>query len=308
MKVMKGLLSSAATLALLISAPVAMAHSQWLLPSTTQVAVSSNPQRPAYVSVDAASSNGLFYADHNAMRLTNLKITGPDGAAVEPENANTARYRSTFDVKLEKPGTYRIASASRSVSATYKLAGEDKTFRGTEETLAGGIPAEATDVKISRSFGRVETFVVAGAPSELTPVGEGLELFPLQPVTDLVIGEKARFRVLFNGQPVPNLKVKVVPGGVRYRGELGDEILTADANGEVSVDWKLAGPYWLNASYPPRPEEDDDDDHGPQQPRPAAGAAGAPAAAASTAPAAPQRREAAPLRASYSGTFEVLPY
>lgn len=300
MNAIRGLLSSAATLALLISAPTAMAHSQWLLPSTTQVAVSSNPQRPAYVSVDAASSNGLFYADHNAMRLTNLKITGPDGAAIEPENVSTARYRSTFDVKLAAPGTYRIASVSQSVSATYKVGEETKTFRGTEETLTTEVPADAAELKVSRSFGRVETFVVAGAPSEFAPVGAGLEIYPLQPVTDLVVGEAARFRVLFNGQPVPNLKVKVVPGGVRYRGELGDEILTADVNGEVSVDWKLAGPYWLNASYPPRPEEDDDDDHGPQA-KPAA-------AESSAAPAAPQRREAAPLRASYSGTFEVLPY
>jgi len=293
MKVMKGLMASVAVTGLMVSAPVAMAHSQWLLPSTTQVAVSTNPERPAYVGVDAASSNGLFYADHNAMRLTGLKITGPDGTEIAPENAMTGRYRSTFDVRLEKPGTYRIASVNRSVSATYRVGEEVKRFRGTEATLASEVPADAADLKVSRNFGRVETFVVAGAPSEVAPVGEGLELYPLQPVTDLVVGETARFRVLYNGQPVPDLEVKVVPGGVRYRGELGDQIVKADAKGEVAVDWKLAGAYWLNASYPPRPAAEEDDDHGPQ-----AGDAGQGA----------QPREMPALRASYSGTFEVLPY
>lgn len=257
-----------------------------------------NPQRPTYVTVDAASSNGLFYADHNAMRLTGLQITGPDGAAVEPENVSTGKLRSTFDVKLLKPGTYRIASVNASVMATYKKDGQDVRFRGTEETFAKEVPANAEGLTVSRNFGRVETFVTSGAPSDITPVGKGLEIFPLQPTGDLVLGEAAKFRVLVDGKPTAGLSVKLVPGGVRYRGALKDQVLKTDANGEFSVTWELAGAYWMNTSYPPRPEADDDD-HGP--------AAGGPAAGGQGGMGGGQRGPAAPLRMSYSGTFEVMP-
>lgn len=271
MTLIQRLLAGTAALGLMAVAPAALAHSQWLLPSSTQVEASTNPQRPTYVTVDGASSNGLFYADHNAMRLTNLQISAPDGSAVEAENTSTGKLRSTFDVKLATEGTYRIASASKSVIATYKAGEETKVFRGTEEDFAKQVPANAPELKVGRSYGRIETFVTSGKPSEIKPVGQGLELFPLQPTTDLVVGEKAKFRVLLDGKPVPNLKVKVTPGGVRFRGELNDQTVTADAEGTVSIDWKFGGQYYLNASYPPRPEADDDD-HGPAQ----GGAQGAP--------------------------------
>jgi uncharacterized GH25 family protein len=295
MKFTKGLISSLALLAAL--GPVsAVAHSQWLLPSATQVENSTNPQRPTYVTVDAASSNGLFYADHNAMRLTGLQITGPDGAAVEPENVSTGKLRSTFDVKLLKPGTYRIASVNNSVMARYKKDGQDVNFRGTEETFAKDVPANAEGLTVSRNFGRVETFVTSGAPTDIKAIGKGLEILPLQPTTDLVLGESAKFRVLVDGKPTSGLSIKIVPGGVRYRGALKDQVLKTDANGEFSIKWELAGAYWVNTSYPPRPEADDDD-----------APAGGPAAGGQGGGMGAPRGPMAPLRMSYSVTLEVMP-
>ncbi|WP_343684621.1 DUF4198 domain-containing protein [Asticcacaulis sp.] len=288
------LMVTTAALGLLVTAPAALAHSQWLLPSATQVEASTNPQRPTYVTVDAASSNGLFYADHNAMRLTNLQISAPDGSLVEPENASTGKLRSTFDVKLATEGTYRIASVNRTVMATWKAGEETKSFRGSEDDFAKQVPANAPELKVSRNFGRVETFVTAGKPSEIKPVGQGLELFPLQPTTDLVVGETAKFRVLMDGKPMPGLNVKVVPGGVRFRGELDEQTVTADADGTIAVNWKFGGQYYLNTSYPPRPEADDD--HGPasaQPPRPQGQ---------------PVQRDMPPVRTSYAVTLEVLPF
>lgn len=298
MSVMTNLKCGAAlALVLGLMAPAAaMAHSQWLLPSATQVEASTNPQRPTYVTVDAASSNGLFYADHNAMRLTGLVITAPDGTAVEAENVASGKLRSTFDVKLALPGTYRVAVVNEGVNATYKVGGEEKRFRGTEAAFAKDVPADAVDLKVSRSMGRVETFITSGAPSEIKPIGKGLEILPLQPTTDLVVGEAAKFRVLVDGAPAAGLKIKIVPGGVRFRGALEDQIVTTEANGEVSVNWTFGGAYWLNTSYPPRPEDDDDD--APQ----GGGQMGAGAPPAGPATAAPARR------LSYSVTLEVMPY
>lgn len=303
MTLIQRLLTGTAALGLLAAAPAALAHSQWLLPSATQVEASTNPQRPTYVTVDAASSNGLFYADHNAMRLTNLQISAPDGSPVEAENASTGKLRSTFDVKLATEGTYRIASVNRTVMATWKAGEETKSFRGSEDDFAKQVPANAPELKVSRNFGRVETFVTSGKPSEIKPVGQGLELFPLQPTTDLVVGETAKFRVLMDGKPMPGLKVKVVPGGVRFRGELDEQTVTADAEGTIAVNWKFGGQYYLNTSYPPRPEADDD--HGPQ----AGQQAGAqPGAQGARPQGQPMPRDMPPVRSSYAVTLEVLPF
>ena len=82
----------------------AQAHKTWLLPSET-VLSAEDP----WITVDAAVSNDLFYFNHVPLRLESLAITGPDGSAVNAENNATGKYRSTFDVHLTTPGTYRIA-------------------------------------------------------------------------------------------------------------------------------------------------------------------------------------------------------
>ncbi|WP_140986196.1 DUF4198 domain-containing protein [Asticcacaulis tiandongensis] len=282
-------LTAGAALTLILMAPVAQAHDQWLVPSATQVVLSANAERPTYVTVDGAISNGLFYPDHFPLNLSNLVITAPDGSKVEVENAHTGKLRSVFDLKVAQAGTYRVALVNEGAFASFKQNGEQKRVRGTVENIASQVPAGAEDVSITHSLSRVETFVTAGAPSELKPLGTGIELQPLQPVTDLVAGEPGKFRVLVEGKPAAGVSVKVIAGGVRYRGELGDKVYKSDANGEVSVDLPFAGAYWFNASYPPRPEEGaeahhDHDDHEDE------------------APGTPQRR------LSYSATLEVLPY
>jgi len=223
----------------------AQAHRSWLLPSAT-VLSGSEP----WVTVDAAVSNDLFYFEHNPMRLDGLVITGPDGAALKPENSSTGRYRSTFDVKLAQPGTYRLAVAMDSLFASFKLKGEQKRVRGTAESLAKEIPEGAEELNVSRSQTRTEVFVTAGKPSKETikPTGAGLELLPITHPNDLYAGEAAQFQFLIDGKPAPNLEVAVIPGGIRYRDKLNEMKIVTDANGKFSVKWPEPGMYWLNAS------------------------------------------------------------
>ena len=108
-------------------------------------------------------------------RLQGLVITAPDGSAVTPENTSTGKYRSTFDVPLKNKGTYRIALVSDGLFARYKENGEQKRWRGKAENLAKEIPATATDVVVTQSQRRLETFVSVGNPDEaaLKPTGAG---------------------------------------------------------------------------------------------------------------------------------------
>jgi uncharacterized GH25 family protein len=228
----------------LLSLP-AQAHRGWLLPSAT---VLSGPD--TYVTVDAAISNDLFYFEHHAMQLDNLSIEGPDGKAVTPENLAKGHFRSSFDFKLTQPGTYKLMVANQGVFASYKLDGQNKRWRGKAEELAKAIPAKATDVKVTESRSRIESFVTSGKPSSdtLKPTGVELEMVPVTHPNNLVAGEKATFRLMLDGQPAGGVAVEIVPGGIRYRDKLNDSKVTTDDAGTFSVTWPGPGFYWMSAS------------------------------------------------------------
>ncbi|MFT7722291.1 MAG: DUF4198 domain-containing protein [Roseateles sp.] len=224
----------------------AQAHRGWLLPSAT-VLSGTEP----WVTVDAAISNDLFYFEHVAMGLDNLVVFTPDGSPGKAENAAKGRYRSTFDVKLSQPGTYKIAVVNNGANASFKVDGVQKRVRAASlEALAAQIPANAQEVQVSVSAGRNEIFVTSGKPTDkvLAPTGQGLELVPITHPNDLTAGETAQFRFVLDGKPAANIAVTVIPGGIRYRDKLGEIKLTSDAEGKISVKWPEPGMYWLSAA------------------------------------------------------------
>ncbi|MGD9868649.1 MAG: DUF4198 domain-containing protein [Hyphomicrobiales bacterium] len=243
---------------------VADAHRSWLLPSTTVLS-----SRNAWVTIDAARSNDLFYFDHNAMLLGNVggqpeelsamrrrnrrpapdvSITAPDGASIAPKFGNVGRYRTTFDIPLEQAGTYRIAVVSSALAARFTVNGENGRAFGDEESLKKEIPAEAKDVKITETHQRVETFVTMGKPSGLKPSGDGLELVPVTHPNDLYADEQASFRLMLDGRPASNVKVTWVRGGSRYRNAPETGETTTDADGGFAFTWAEPGMYWITAS------------------------------------------------------------
>lgn len=249
----------------------AHAHRQWLLPSAT-VLSGSDP----WVTVDAAVSNDLFYFEHFPLKLDNLSVSAPDGSPAKVENANTGRYRSTFDVHLTQPGTYKMAVVNHGVLASYKENGQPRRYRGSADGLAKAVPANAQELKITQSDTRLETFVTAGKPTTqvFKTTGRGLELVPSTHPNDLFAGEPANFQLLLDGKPAANVEVEVVPGGNRYRDQLGAFKLNTDAEGRFAVKWPTPGMYWIEA------EVRDDKASIPR---------------------------AAERRAAYMATFEVLP-
>jgi len=230
----------------LFAATAAEAHRQWMLPSSTVLSGQSS-----WVTVDAAVSNDLFYFEHQPLRLGNVKAWAPDGSEVALKNAATGRYRSTFDVELTKQGTYKIANAGGGIFGSYKENGVEKRLpRGASAAdIDKLIPASATDVKLAESLSRNEIFVTLGAPTDtvLKPTGKGLELVPVTHPNDLVSGEAATFRFVIDGKPAAGIDVEVVPGGIRYRDQLGQMDLKTDAEGKVTITWPTPGLYWVSA-------------------------------------------------------------
>ena len=240
--------------AALVSVPAALsAHRMWMLPSGTVFSDTSG-----WVTVDAAVSNDLFFFDHQPLRLDGVKVWQPDGSEGVLQNGATGRYRSVFDVRLDKPGTWKIGTQSTAVMGSFKVDGVEKRLgrRGPPQPGApapltvADIPANATDVKLAETSTRNEIFVTAGAPTTTVfrPTGKGLEFAPVTHPDELVAGEAAKFRFLIDGKPAPGLKVTVIAGGKRYRDAEGAMELTTGADGVLSVTWPTAGMYWLNAT------------------------------------------------------------
>ncbi|MCP9223657.1 DUF4198 domain-containing protein [Erythrobacter sp. LQ02-29] len=227
-----------------VAATPAEAHRRWLLPSATVLAGDEET-----VSVDAAASNGLFVFEHRPMGLDDLTIVGPDGQPVDPAVIGTGAYRSVFDVPLKQQGTYRIAVVFDGMMGFYQVDGERHRWRGTKAEMATGIPANATDVRVSENSGRTETFVTLGAPNEtaLAPTGVGLEMIPVTHPNDLYAGEPAQMQFLADGKPAVGLELEFVEGGTRYRDDPGIRKLTTDANGMVTLNADEPGMYYLEA-------------------------------------------------------------
>jgi uncharacterized GH25 family protein len=107
-------------------------------------------------------------------------------------------------------------------------------------------------VKTTTMVQRQDTFVTANKPTTgaLKPVGAGLELVPVTHPNELRAGEKATFRFQLDGKPLPNFPFSLIPGGVKYRGTLGEVRLTTDAKGEATFTLPAPNMYWLSAAYP----------------------------------------------------------
>jgi len=240
----------------------AQAHRAWMLPSAT-VLSGEDP----WVTVDAAVSNDLFYFEHFSMRIEGigdismqpagqrarpapkLHVFAPDGSDVKPQNGAIGRYRSTFDLHLTQKGTYKLAIANSGLFASWKEGQENKRWMGKAEDFAKQVPANAAELKVAQNSSRMEVFVTSGNPTTtvLKPTGVGLELAPITHPNDLFAGEAAEFTLLLDGKPAAGVEVSVIPGGNRYRDELGEINTTSDANGKISITWPNAGMYWLEA-------------------------------------------------------------
>jgi len=230
-------------LALFVAVPAtSFAARAWLLPSQTILARSGG-----WVTFDAANSDDLFSFNQGAMPVDSLSVSGGDGAAVTPQNVARGKTRSSFDLELRAPGTYRVAVAGDVVMARWEEDGMPKRWRGTPAEMAANIPANAARLEVEQVQRRVETFVTVGSPTDIKSIGAGLELVPTRHPNDLYAGEAARFRFLLDGKPAKDLAVEIIAGGTRYRDAPAAMELKTDANGMISVTWPAPGLYWLEA-------------------------------------------------------------
>lgn len=98
----------------------AQAHDAWFLPSVTVLSDTNQG-----ITVDAATSSVPFVANHAPLNVDAVQVQAPDGTTGKIENVARGRYRSTFDVLIDKPGTWRIGTTMDAVMGRFKVNGED---------------------------------------------------------------------------------------------------------------------------------------------------------------------------------------
>ncbi|WP_221796088.1 DUF4198 domain-containing protein [Oceanobacter mangrovi] len=247
-----GLLGAAVLAATTLIASQVHAHRAWVLPDTA----SFSAEKPV-ATFDAAVSNEIFNFDHVALDPKMFQVIGPDGRAVEVENAAKLRYRGVFDVTLQQQGTYRVFSASEGLRAMWKDADGKRHMypqRGkpfVQAEFDKMVPPKADGLVISQYYRRLETFVTNGAPSDnvMQITGKGFEMKPVSHPTDLYNGEPATFSFMLNGKPVAGAEVVLLREGSRYRDSQDEIKATTNDKGEFTIEWKGAGRYFLEAEY-----------------------------------------------------------
>ena len=238
-------LAIAGTLTLASFTPMtALADRPFILPGMTL-----NSGNAPLITFDAAVGENVFYFDHNTLSIDNLVITAADGSIVKPESVSPGKLRNSFDLRATLQGTYKVSIVNDFIIANYKENGAPKRWRGNAEAFAKEVPANAEELQVVQSQGRIETFVTNGKPNAtaLTPSGKGLELAAISHPNDIVDGEPASFRLLVDGKPAAGIKVTVIAGGARYRQNLGEKTYTSDTDGKITINWQGAGMYWLQA-------------------------------------------------------------
>lgn len=290
------------TAALLAAPAAALAAHSWVLPSTMTLSGDN-----AWITVDAATSDELYFPNLRPIRLETVTVLDAEGQPVEPTGASAGRLRSTFDVQLTKPGTYKIASVSTAVVASYTEAGVVKRFRGSGEDFAKQVPADAADLKTVRTVTRNETFVTRDAPTTVVfkPLGQGLEMEPVTHPADVVVGEPATFRLLLDGKPAAGLEVEFKRGGDHWTLKPAEPKATTGADGAFTVTFPVGGVWLIEAAY----HSGETGRGGPPPGGPRPGGPGAPGEAPGAAPAAPPP-PAQPLagdgyHAIYTATIEA---
>ena len=83
---------------------------------------------------DAANSDDLFSFNQGAMPIDALSVTTPDGQPITPQNVAKGRTRSSFDLEIRTPGTYRVAVAGDLVMARWEGEFDDAKAQQAGET------------------------------------------------------------------------------------------------------------------------------------------------------------------------------
>lgn len=222
---------------------VAHAHMQWLRPSEFNVALNGGS---VWIDVDMSVAERVFDIER-PLEAGSISITQPDGNRTRQDRIFTNHVRTNFELELQSAGTYKIDVLNGPIVRQRPAP--------KPTPVMSNAPANRP---VTKMVSRLVAYVTADAPNNkaISTTNEWLELVPLSHPADMVAGEPIRFKLLFNGNPVLDSAVVLMPAGSRYSDKSPDHAYRTDQHGEVEIVAGLAGVYALKADMTKALEND----------------------------------------------------
>lgn len=255
-----------------LAAGNAAAHGRWISPSHTIL----SGEKSDAVTFDLSISNQIFHPDYaiggdivddnfkppfsddnprgkilkTLVDSTRLAVQLPDKTVDTSAKLINFKRKSTAAFMLTQSGTYRIQVQQNPIYFTWYKSADGQLHRefGQPTQTRSFIPKDATDVRGSVLYPRIETFVTRNQLTYdvLAPRGEGLELAFTTHPNELFAAETATFTLLLNGKPVAaGTPVHITRNDTRYRNARDTLDLLTKKDGKLSITWPTAGLYLL---------------------------------------------------------------
>lgn len=145
-----------------------------------------------------------YFVPEVAFNNGNFEVITPEGEKKSPDRVEVWKARTLAEHRVgSTPGTWRFSTGHRHGAKfrTWEVDGKRKTSRDPNEAM----PEGAKLISSFQSLSMAETYLTVAKPNRtaLAPRAQGLEIEAISHPTDIYVGEGFKFRILFDGKPLP---------------------------------------------------------------------------------------------------------
>lgn len=227
------------------------AGSSWLKPGEFTLGMSD---RALWVDFDMAHADYVFDSGR-AFKASSVWITSPKGLSSEPASLFYGRRKASFEFEFSDSGTYKIEAISGPALHSRRPASKAPVTSKPASSVSKASKKEAAPKRKSRPptkfFNRLTTYITINGPTDSVIGSDGvlLEVLPLTHPADIVEGEIATFKVLYDGLPLADVEVSLLQSGGRYSNRSLETKYSTDSKGDISLKPGSAGVYALKIRY-----------------------------------------------------------
>lgn len=216
----------------------ASAHTAYMLPSL----FSANQETAVTIQSSFAEH---FFRPEVAVDSDDWHVLLPDGTRAPFVNVAKLRQVVVLEGDLKQEGTYRFTTGVRRGRT-----GQNALVNGKWEPVRGAAPAGA-QLRTTQTETVSDVYVTKKGPTR-APVDAQIGRLVLHPVThpsDVALDTKFDLQVLFDGRPLPGLKLELDRGDADYDATPAHREVTTGPDGRVSLTFDKPGAYILMARH-----------------------------------------------------------
>lgn len=236
-RLMLGLKAGAASAALLAAAP-ALAHTNYMMPSTFSTTEGE------LVTIESSFAELRWFAPEFQVVSADYHVVRPDGSRDDFDKLTQFEQVTMLESDLTEDGTYRFTTGER-LGRGGELALVDGVWVDLDEN--GEAPAGATDTGTSQTATVADVYVTKGAPTRGAVDGlvGRLAIRPITHPSEIYLDEGFEFELLFDGAPFAGQELLMAREGGTYEEPKYEVALTTDADGRVAVSFDEPGIYLI---------------------------------------------------------------